>query len=132
MWTSITSESYIVLTTYYVDTNWKLCSKILNFCHFPPPHTGFELSKKINGFLRDWGIEKMIFSLTFDNAYTNDVLIKTLKSELLLQNDLVCDGDFLHVRCCAHIVNLIVQEGLKALDDSLDDIRESKKYVREF
>ena len=68
--------------------------------------------------------------MTLDNASTNDVLIKTLKSELLLQNFLVCDGEFFHVRCCAHILNLIVQEGLKAFGDSLDHIRESIKYVR--
>ena len=109
MWTSIIGEGYIALTAHYVDTNLKLCSKILNFCHFLPPHTSFELSKKINGFLHDWEVEKMIFSLTLDNASTNDVLIKTLKSELLLQNALVCDGEFLHVRCCTHILNLIVQ-----------------------
>jgi len=68
--------------------------------------------------------------LTLDNASTNDVLIRTLKSELLLQNSLVCDGEFMHIRCCAHILNLIVQEGLKALGDSLDLIRESIKYVK--
>jgi len=78
LWTSIIGEGYIALTAYYVNINW--CA---------------------------WGIEKRIFSLTLDNASTNDVLIKTLKSELILQNSLVCDGEFLHIRCCAHN-NLIV------------------------
>ena len=76
LWTSLTSDGYIALTMNYVDTNWKLCSKILNFFHFHPPHTGFELSNKINGFLHEWEIQKIIFSLTLDNASTNDVLIK--------------------------------------------------------
>jgi len=83
--TCITGEGYIALTAHYVDINWKLCTIILNFCHFPPPLIGFKLSKKINGFLDDWGIEKIVFSLTLDNAYTNDVLIKTLISELLFK-----------------------------------------------
>jgi len=89
-----------------VDSNWKLCSKILNFFHFLPPHTKFELSKKINRILHDWGIEKIIFSLTLDNASNNDVFIKTLKSQFVLQNSLVCDGEFLHMCCCRHILNL--------------------------
>jgi len=68
--------------------------------------------------------------MTLDNAFANDVLQNTLKSQLLLQNGLICGGEFFHVRCCAHILNLIVQEGLKVLGDALDQIRNSIKYVR--
>ncbi|KAL5146785.1 Zinc finger BED domain-containing protein RICESLEEPER 1 [Glycine soja] len=90
--------------------------KIFNFRHMPPPHNGFELSKKINEFLHDWGIEKKVFSITLDNTCANDVMQDTLKKQLVLQNGLVCDGEFFHVRCCAYILNLIVQEGLKFSD----------------
>ena len=45
-------------------------------------------------------------------------------------NDLLCNGDFFHIRCCAHILNLIVQEGLKVASDALHKIREGVKYVR--
>ncbi|KAL2330357.1 hypothetical protein Fmac_017938 [Flemingia macrophylla] len=130
LWTSCTTEGFISLIAHYVDLNWKLNSKILNFCHMPPPHTGFELSKKIGDFLQDWGIEKRVFSITLDNASANDILQQTLKKQLVLQKGLICDGEFFHVRCCAHVLNLIVQEGLKVLDDALDQIRTSIKYVR--
>ncbi|KAK2416658.1 zinc finger BED domain-containing protein RICESLEEPER [Trifolium repens] len=105
-------------------------SKIINFCHMPPPHTGAELSKKILGFLSDWGIEKKIFSLTLDNCSANDVMQEKLKSQLAVQNWLSCDGQFFHVRCSAHILNLIVQEGLKVASEALNKIRDSIKYLR--
>ena len=44
LWTSCTTKGYICLTAHFVDLNWKLNSKILNFCHMPPLHSGFELS----------------------------------------------------------------------------------------
>jgi len=53
LWTSINTEGFISLTAHFVDMNWKLNTKLLNFCHIPPLHTGFELSKKINEFLQD-------------------------------------------------------------------------------
>jgi len=42
----------------------------------------------------------------------------------------MCEGEFFHVRCCAHILNLIVQEGLKVVEVALHKIRESIKYVK--
>jgi hypothetical protein len=96
----------------------------------PPPHSGSELSKKIFEFISDWGIEKKIFSLTLDNASANDVMQAHLKRQLVLQNLLLCDGEYFHVRCSAHILNLIVQEGLKVVGDALEKIRESVKYVK--
>lgn len=54
-----------------------------------------------------------------------------LKSQLVLQNNgLLCDGDFFHVRCFTHVLNLIVQEGLKICSKSLEKIRDNLKYGR--
>ncbi|CAL5194954.1 unnamed protein product [Lathyrus oleraceus] len=96
----------------------------------PPPHTGFELFKRISEFLTDWGIEKKIFIVTLDNASANDVMQQTLKSQLALQNWLLCKGEFFHVLCSAHILNLIMQEGLKVASSALHKIRETIKHVK--
>nr|KYP48753.1 Putative AC transposase [Cajanus cajan] len=133
VWTSCTTEGYISLTTHYVDQNWKLHSKMLNFSHFP---------KIIYGFLEDWGIETKIFSLTLDNASSNDKMQDYLKERLLLQNDgLLCGDEFFHIRCVAHILNLIVQEefiqyendnlshvGKSQLDTYLEEQKHSSQY----
>jgi len=58
LWTSINTDGFISLIVLFVDLNWKLNSKLLNFCHMPAPHIGFELSKKIYEFLQDWGLKK--------------------------------------------------------------------------
>ena len=34
------------------------------------------------------------------------------------------------MRCGAHILNLIVQEGLKVIDDSMIKIRETMEYLK--
>src|SRR5690606_12684052 len=51
------------------------------------------------------------------------------KSQLLLRDDLLCGGEFFHVRCAAHILNLAVQDGLKVIGNSLHKVREGIKYV---
>lgn len=129
LWTAITHEGYMCLTAHYVDRDWKLKNKILVFCALPPPHTGFQLAMKILDEMKEWGIDKKVFSVTLDNATNNDSMQYILKSQLVLRNDLVCGGEFFHVRCSAHILNLIVQDGLKVIGSSLHKIRESIKFV---
>ena len=37
---------------------------------------------------------------------------------------------FLHMRCCAHILNLIVQDGLKSLNESIVKVCNVVRYVK--
>lgn len=130
LWSVITVEGYICLTAHYVDKHWKLRNKILSFISMPPPYTGIDLAMKILEVWKEWGVERKVFSLTLDNASNNDSMQNILKKQLVIQNDLLCGGEFFHVRCSAHILNLIVQEGLKVMGDALGKIRDSIKFVQ--
>ncbi|XP_022028404.1 zinc finger BED domain-containing protein RICESLEEPER 2 [Helianthus annuus] len=130
LWSSITTDGFMALTAHYVDENWNLRKKVLNFRVIPPPHSGSILAEHLINFLADWGIEKKVFTITLDNAKYNDILVDRLKGHWRLNNALVCDGDFTHVRCSAHVLNLIVQAGLKAIEGAIEKVRESVKYVR--
>ncbi|KAJ9557104.1 LOW QUALITY PROTEIN: hypothetical protein OSB04_011718 [Centaurea solstitialis] len=126
-WTSIITDGYLSLSAHY---QLGLQKRILNFSYFPPPHTGVAIAEKISGLVKGWGIERKLFSITLDNASSNDVCVELLKNQLRLMNSLVCDGKLFHLRCCAHILNLIVQEGLKKIDIAVDKVRECVKYVK--
>lgn len=65
-------------------------------------------------------------SITLDNASANDSMVESLKPDL----SLLVNGEYFHIRCCAHILNLIVQEGLKDLDEAVLKVRESVKYTK--
>ena len=80
--------------------------------------------------LCEWGIQHKIFSLTLDNASSNDVSVELLKTQLNIKKALLCDGEFFHLRYCAHILNLVVQNGLKDIDYVIQKVRESIKYVK--
>ncbi|KAH9779204.1 BED-type domain-containing protein [Citrus sinensis] len=82
--------------------------------------------------LQDWGIERF-FAITVDNATANDIAVGYVTMQLLSwRNDdaLVLAGQYMHVRCCAHILNLIVVSGLGELHASVTVIRNAVKYVR--
>ncbi|XP_031251216.1 zinc finger BED domain-containing protein RICESLEEPER 1-like [Pistacia vera] len=116
------------LTAHFTDDDWKLHKKILNFCPIAS-HKGLLIGKAIERCLLDWGISK-VFTITVDNASSNDIGIKYLQNRLESWKGSVLSGDFLHMRCCAHILSLTVKEGLKDMEDSIFRIRSTVRYVR--
>ncbi|KAK4271059.1 hypothetical protein QN277_019807 [Acacia crassicarpa] len=129
-WTAIDTEQYVCLTAHFVDENWKLNSKILSFHKMVPPYSEFELAKRVHKCLKAWGIDKKLFSITLDSASMNDNMKDALKERLILHNSLICNGDLFHIRCCADILNTIVQESLELISTALQKIRESIRYVK--
>ncbi|KAL0429250.1 UNVERIFIED_CONTAM: hypothetical protein Sradi_0551000 [Sesamum radiatum] len=74
-------------------------------------HKGATIGRVIEECLVEWNIED-ILTLTVDNASSNDLTIDYLKRNSKWKRSIL-DNRFLHVRCCAHIVNLICERWLE-------------------
>ncbi|KAI3506416.1 hypothetical protein L1887_28774 [Cichorium endivia] len=129
MWTSCQNIHYMVVTCHFVDSDYKLHKCILSFVDVPPPYSGVGIYDCLFKCLKDWNIETKVATLTVDNAKTNDVVARKLLDNLNLQKKLVVGGKLFHVRCCAHILNLLVQDGLSGIEDIIHNVRESVKHV---
>ena len=110
MWTSSQRVSYMVVTCHFVDFNWLFQKRILNFCNVPHPHSGVVIVGALKETFNDWGIMRKVFTITVDNASANGAAIKILRDDFRLKCIFLPVGGLLfHVRCCAHITNLLVQ-----------------------
>ncbi|KAK2633714.1 hypothetical protein Ddye_028506 [Dipteronia dyeriana] len=129
-WTSIQNTNYMVVTAHFFNSGWELHKRILNFCVLPN-HKGETIGKIIEACLLDWSIDR-VFTITVDNASANDVAIKYVKNKLSnwVADGIILECEFFYVRCCAHILNPIVTEGLKDLRESIISIRNGVRYVR--
>ncbi|CAN1142012.1 Zinc finger BED domain-containing protein RICESLEEPER 2 [Linum perenne] len=129
-WTSIKQMNYMCLTAHFIDRDWKLRKKIIGFRQVFS-HKGTAIAEAIMACLDEWGIDK-VFSVTVDNASSNDTAIQHIKSLFDNRNTSVCDGQFLHVRCVVHIINLVVSDGLGEISTSVRKIREAVRYFYDF
>uniref|UniRef100_A0A803LAE6 BED-type domain-containing protein n=1 Tax=Chenopodium quinoa TaxID=63459 RepID=A0A803LAE6_CHEQI len=128
-WTSCHNLSHMCLTAHFIDHNWNLHKKILNFCPISG-HSSEAIGKAVEKCLLEWGITK-VMTITVDNASSNNVGVQYLRKRLLRWKDgTVLEGKFLHMRCAAHILNLTIREGLKECDDSIKRIRNAVRFVR--
>uniref|UniRef100_A0A803N0A9 BED-type domain-containing protein n=1 Tax=Chenopodium quinoa TaxID=63459 RepID=A0A803N0A9_CHEQI len=124
-----TRQHFICVTSHFVDDSWKLRKKILRFRALAPPYDGVSIANEICMFLCQWKLDDRILSITVDNATYNDAMISCLKRRLVPRGGLSCGETLFHVRCCAHIINLIVQKGLTCISGILDKIRSFIKLI---
>ena len=106
------------MITHYKDSNWKLNKKILGFRKIYHPHDGYAIYDSITSVFREFDIQRKNFSSTFDNASNNtsiiNLFVRTIRGGPL--------SEIFHVICVFHIINLIIQNGLKLMSPSLEVI----------
>ncbi|XP_050915051.1 zinc finger BED domain-containing protein RICESLEEPER 2-like [Lathyrus oleraceus] len=127
-WTSIQNLNYLTLTAHFVDNEWKYQKRIISFTVIPN-YKGETVGRKIEEVLRDWGIRN-VSTITVDSATSNDVVVTYLKRKITNMNGLVGDGECFHMRCSAHILNLVVNEGLKDKHLSVTSVRDVVRFVK--
>ncbi|CAD6258393.1 unnamed protein product [Miscanthus lutarioriparius] len=107
-----------------------LQKRIIGFGLVSSPHDGFTLFNALLKCLPEWKLEHKVFSITLDNAKNNNNMVGSLRKNLLERHLMLGNGDLLHMRCVAHVLNLIVKEGFKVIDGATNRIRDSAKYIR--
>ncbi|KAL4582976.1 hypothetical protein LXL04_007540 [Taraxacum kok-saghyz] len=127
-WTSGQNLYYMYLTAHFIDDDWTLHKRIINFCPIVG-HSGVLIGRAIEKYLVEWGF-KNIFTITVDNASSNDVAVNHLKKVLNHWKCGVLKGAFLHMRYAAHILNLVVKYVLIDVNLSVKKIRTLVKCVR--
>lgn len=127
-WTSIQNMNYMCVTAHFIDDGWELHKKILSFALIPD-HKGETIGRALEKCMKDWGIVK-ICTVTVDNASSNNTALSYLLRGMDDWNGTtLLKGEYMHMRCNAHILNLSVTDGLKEIDVSVVKIRASCKYV---
>ncbi|XP_058741187.1 zinc finger BED domain-containing protein RICESLEEPER 2-like [Vicia villosa] len=127
-WTSVQNLNYLTLTAHFIDRDWQYQKRIISFAIIPN-HRGKTVGKKVEDVLKEWGLRN-VSTITVDNAASNDVAVKYLEQKIRNMNGLFMDGFGFHMRCCAHILNLVVRDGLKVASTLISSVRNAIRYVR--
>lgn len=77
--------------------------------------------------LLDWNLNRKISTVTLDNCSTNDAIVERLKG-LLSTESLILGANFFHMQCAAHILNLIVKDGLSVIESGITCVTNSVSY----
>ncbi|KAF6161398.1 hypothetical protein GIB67_009277 [Kingdonia uniflora] len=89
------------------------------------PHDGLTIANSVFEAINEYGISNKIFSTSLDNANSNDRDSAELNNWLPIQHN----GQYFKIRCCCHIINLMVKDGLNVCKDVLENVRQTTLYL---
>ncbi|GBB95627.1 hypothetical protein RclHR1_02580010 [Rhizophagus clarus] len=113
-WTSKNQISFLGITIHWITDDWKFNSTVLDFFHLEGPHSGENIASKLFEVLKEFNLLSKILGISTDNASNMDKMFN--KFEYICNYEgIKFDADNQRVRCLAHIINLAVQNILKAL-----------------
>ncbi|CAN1185495.1 Putative AC transposase [Linum perenne] len=125
-WTSPRNVNYIAMIAHLISRNWQLHKRIICFRKITS-HKGEDIVNPVMMCLDEWEL-KTILCCTVDNASANDVVVRHMRERFALWGTNILDGKFLHMRCVAHIINLVVSY-LEEIGMSVRRVREPVKWI---
>lgn len=81
------------------------------FIYIPYPHIKDVFFDALMDNMMDWNIDNKLCTIALNNYFTNDNVIELLRQKLYTVL-LLMNGYMLYMCCYAHILNLIIQDGL--------------------
>uniref|UniRef100_A0ACD5V7U6 Uncharacterized protein n=1 Tax=Avena sativa TaxID=4498 RepID=A0ACD5V7U6_AVESA len=120
-------KGYIAVTAHFIDESWNLRSILMRFIYVPAPHNKEVIAEQLHEALVDWNIHEKLMTVTVDNCTTNDKAIELIV-DMIGKKKLLCEDNMVHMRCCCHILNLVVKDGLDVMKPAIDNFRESVAY----
>ncbi|XP_064955920.1 zinc finger BED domain-containing protein RICESLEEPER 2-like [Musa acuminata AAA Group] len=131
LWTTSQTLGYICLCGQFIDSEWKLHRRMLNFMMVSSPHSENALSEAISVSLSDWNMKSRLFTITLDNTCSShDIYSANLRDHLSNKNMLMLKGQLFVVRCYANILNVIAGDVIASIHGIIYNIRESIKFVK--
>lgn len=130
VWTASEDDAaYLSLAAHYIDENWQLKKKNLNFVTIDPSYAEDMHSEVIMNCLMDWDIDRKLFSMIFD-SFTSDNIVERIRDRLSQNRFLHCNGQLFDVRCAVDLLNRMAHDALETLCEITQKIRESIRYVK--
>ena len=113
-WTSMTTESYIAVTAHYITSDFKMNSCLLECFKYGERHTAENLSTELQRCINEWGLEGRIQAVVTDSAANVTAAVRLT--------------GLTHIFCFAHMLNLIVQNGIKAIKPMQNKVKNIVQY----
>ncbi|KAM1228654.1 hypothetical protein ACFX2J_007725 [Malus domestica] len=116
---------FVCVTAHFIDSSWMLQKRIIGFRMLEYPHSDCVIFQCMMDIFREYSIDDKVSAITFDNNIHNDAIVDMFRNALHHPNGV----RFSDMKCLGHVINSIVQEGLKLMEIRMETLRAVVVYV---
>jgi hAT family C-terminal dimerisation region len=120
-WTSPNTKAFMCITAHYIDESWAPQSFVLDFVPLEGEHTGENLCAAFAKVCERFDLLPRLLGVTSDNAANIRNFLKLFDKRTIQGGGPRFNKKEQHVRCAAHVINLVAQELLHELVTAASD-----------
>lgn len=121
IWTSSRNESYLSVTSHFIDNEWTLNHRVLTSLPVDDRHTGENIAAWLLETIEKYNVHpSKVIAMVHDNG--SNIVAAAAKNE--------AQHNWVSVRCAAHSLQLIVNAALKS-DSAITDTLAAARHVVE-
>ncbi|KAL1554139.1 zinc finger BED domain-containing protein DAYSLEEPER-like [Salvia divinorum] len=128
--TSNQSLAYVLVTGHFTDHDWKLQRRVFNVIVVQCPDSETAFMHAVAACLGDWGIEDKLFTITLNLSHATPSARETIRNMLPVKNTISLKGQLLINNCYAHTMRSLAQDSLYSMRETVQNVRQSVKYVK--
>jgi hypothetical protein len=128
-WTANNHLSFLAIKGYYINNNWQLQEKLLDFIPKRGRPTGASMATDVLQVLSRTNHQKQLLAVTCDNAGSNTTLTRILQQQLQ-EEGIQWSSAENTIPCLAHVINLVVQDIIRHLKLAPSDDEETAETVQ--
>lgn len=121
-WSSRIFRSYFCVNAHWINPKWYMQSAVIGFLTFEIPHDESSVQTILTECLDDWNTLNKFMAITSENC-----------SEIVRGLDLLVTHvgrDVFHIRCTAHVINLLVKAAFSKIQNSIESLCNIIRNVR--
>ncbi|XP_073158102.1 zinc finger BED domain-containing protein DAYSLEEPER-like [Henckelia pumila] len=128
-WTSNQSLVYMLLTGHFIDRDWKLQRRILNFIRIPFPDSDTAFNNVVASCMADWNSEGKLLTVTLDHSNANKNARGNLRRLLSVKNSLLQNGLIIN-SCYSRVLSSLAKDAIYYIKETVNKVRDSVKFVK--
>ena len=104
---------------------------LLEFKHVSEHHTEEALADEVYNILEKYELFEKLFCITMDNASNNEKMMRYLSRRLKNEQGIDWDPYEHHVTCLNHVINLAVDDFMKAIKGYMQETEDCLRVVND-